>query len=52
LYASRRGSPAQKFSRLEDVITAFEEILELAKVASNYARNHMKVVHVGYRLLQ
>jgi hypothetical protein len=51
-YASRQWGPAQKFTKLEDAIEALEEILERAKTASSYARNHMEVVDAGCRLLQ
>ncbi|KAJ7819238.1 hypothetical protein B0H13DRAFT_2682592 [Mycena leptocephala] len=52
LYASRRWGPAQKFTKLEDVIKALEETLERAKAASSYARNHIEVINAGCRLLQ
>ncbi|KAJ7896924.1 hypothetical protein B0H13DRAFT_2275916 [Mycena leptocephala] len=51
-YASRQWGTAQKFTKLEDAIEALEEILERAKAASSYARNHMEVVDAGCRLLQ
>ncbi|KAJ7896925.1 hypothetical protein B0H13DRAFT_1884799 [Mycena leptocephala] len=50
--AAHHQGPAQKFARLEDAIRALEEILECAKAASSYARNHMEVTDVGCRLLQ
>jgi hypothetical protein len=52
LYTSRRWDPAQKFTTLEDAIEALEEILQRAKAASSYARNHMEVIDAGCRLLQ
>jgi hypothetical protein len=51
-FAARRQGPAQKFTRLEDAIKALDEILERAKAASNYARNHLEVIDAGCRLLQ
>lgn len=51
-FAARHQGPAQKFTRLEDAIKALEEILERAKAASNYARNHLEVIDAGCRLLQ
>jgi hypothetical protein len=50
--AARHQGPAQKFTKLEDTINTFEEILERAKTASSYARNHMEVIDAGCRLLQ
>jgi hypothetical protein len=50
--AARHQSPAQKFTRLEDATNTLEEILECAKAASSYARNHMEVIDAGCRLLQ
>jgi hypothetical protein len=51
-YASRQWGPAQKFTKLEDAIEALEDILERAKAASSYARNHVEVVDAGCRFLQ
>ncbi|KAJ7896917.1 hypothetical protein B0H13DRAFT_816287 [Mycena leptocephala] len=51
-FAARHQGPAQKFAKLDDAIEALEEILERAKTASNYARNHMEVIDAGCRLLQ
>jgi hypothetical protein len=50
--AARHQGPAQKFTKLEDAIEALEEILECAKAASSYARNHIEVIDAGCRLLQ
>jgi hypothetical protein len=51
-FAARHQAPAQKFAKLEDAIKALEEILERAKAASSYARNHMEMIDAGCRLLQ
>jgi hypothetical protein len=51
-YVSRRWDPVQKFTKLEDAIEALENVLECAKTASSYARNHMEVIDAGCRLLQ
>ncbi|KAJ7863256.1 hypothetical protein B0H13DRAFT_1095005 [Mycena leptocephala] len=51
-FAARHQGPAQKLIKLEDAIRAFEEMLERAKAASNYARNHIEVVDAGCRFLQ
>jgi hypothetical protein len=45
-------APAQKFTKIEDAIEALEDILNSAKAASSYARNHMEVIDAGCRLLQ
>jgi hypothetical protein len=50
--AARHQAPAQKFTKLEDAIEALEDILNSAKAASSYARNHMEVIDAGCRLLQ
>ncbi|KAJ7832818.1 hypothetical protein B0H13DRAFT_2679056 [Mycena leptocephala] len=50
--AARHQGPTQKFTKLEDAIEVLEEILERAKTASNYARNHMELIDAGRRLLQ
>jgi flagellar biosynthesis component FlhA len=51
-FVARHQAPAQKFTKLENAIKALEEILERAKTASNYARNHMEVMDAECRLLQ
>jgi hypothetical protein len=51
-FAAHHQAPAQKFTKLEDAIEVLEEILEHAKAASSYARNHMEVIDAGCRLLQ
>jgi hypothetical protein len=50
--AARHQSSAQRFTKLEDAIKDLEDILERAKTASSYARNHLEVIDVGCRLLQ
>ncbi|KAJ7832303.1 hypothetical protein B0H13DRAFT_2429946 [Mycena leptocephala] len=50
--AARHQAPEQKFTKIEDAIEALEGILERAKAASSYARNHMEVIDAGCRLLQ
>ncbi|KAJ7893980.1 hypothetical protein B0H13DRAFT_2339470 [Mycena leptocephala] len=49
-FVARQQGPAQKLTRLEDAIEALEEILEHAKAASSYARNHMEVIDAGVKL--
>jgi hypothetical protein len=51
-HAARHQGPAQKLTKLADAIEALEGILERAKAASSYARNHMEVIDVGCWLLQ
>ncbi|KAJ7903874.1 hypothetical protein B0H13DRAFT_2274802 [Mycena leptocephala] len=50
--AARHQGPAQKLTRLEGGVRTLEDILERAKAASNYTRNHMEVIDAGCRLLQ
>jgi hypothetical protein len=49
---ARHQGPAQKFTMLEDAITALERILECTKAASSYVQSHMEVIDTGCRLLQ
>ncbi|KAJ7904158.1 hypothetical protein B0H13DRAFT_1881648 [Mycena leptocephala] len=51
-FAAGHQGLAEKLIQLEDVIEALEEILERAKTASSYARNHVEVIDAGCRLLQ
>ncbi|KAJ7704045.1 hypothetical protein B0H17DRAFT_1193962 [Mycena rosella] len=50
IYAGHQYGPAQRLARLEDAITATEEILEGAKL--DCARDHMTLVERGRRLLE
>ncbi|KAJ7703994.1 hypothetical protein B0H17DRAFT_1040333 [Mycena rosella] len=50
IYAAHHYGPSQRLLRLEDTITATEEILEGAKL--DCARDHMTLVRRGRRLLR
>ncbi|KAJ7704105.1 hypothetical protein B0H17DRAFT_1194014 [Mycena rosella] len=50
IYAVHHYSPSQRLLRLEDTITATEEILEGAKL--DCARDHMTLMERGRRLLE